>query len=237
MLASVGVLLCAPQVVFAKDPVEKTDLCIDESGNLGATAPFVVGALLTANAARHLRQFAAIRKETGYRRTLRYGSSDERKRPYARKLLEYFFAEKDLRFCAYALTSARNADLPSNPKVREIAYHDLYRKLLSQCANKNGSLSLNLKWRTKTGEDKFLHDYLRQNFTKISELKVVRAYQNDLMQFADLLTGCVAAEETHPDCEIKRSLVQSLKEKLSVTSLWRNSLIQHGKFSISVMEK
>ncbi len=237
MLASVGVLLCAPRVVFAKDPAGKIDLCIDESGNLGITEPFVVGALVTANVDQHLRQFSIIRKETGYRLTLRYGSGDEHKGPYAQKLLEYFFGEKDLRFCAYALASAKNADLPPNPKIKEIAYHDLYRKLLFQCANKNKNLSLNLKQRTKTGGDRFLHDYLRQNFTNIVELKVVRAYQNDLMQFADLLTGCVAADKTQPICKVKQRLVESLKKNLSVKSLWENSLIKNNKFSVSLMEK
>jgi uncharacterized protein DUF3800 len=237
MLASVGVLLCTPQVVFARDPAGKTDICIDESGNLGTAAPFVVGALLTANPDQHLRQFSTIRKETGYCLTLRYGSSDEHKGPYAKKLLEYFFAKNDLRFCAFALSSAKNHGLPTNPKIKEITYHDLYRKLLVQCVKKDDNLSLNLKRRTKTGEDRFLHDYLRHNFARIVELNIVRAYQNDLMQFADLLTGCVAAEKTQPDCEIKQTLVESLEKNLSVKSLWDNSLAQHTKFSISLMEK
>jgi uncharacterized protein DUF3800 len=237
MLASVGAFLCLPRVAFPKDPGGKIALCIDESGTLGAEEPFVVGALFTANAEQHLEQFYLLRKETSYRLTLRYGSSDMHKVPYAQKLLDYFFAQNDLRFCALALPTARNVRVPSNPKIKEETYHDLYRKLLIQCAKRHENLSLHLKLRTTTGEDRFLHDYLRQKFNQIAELKIVRPYESDLIQFADLLTGCIAADKTHPDCQIKRSLVESLKKHLSVKSLWEPSLNQHSKFTVSLMEK
>ena len=236
MLASLGVLLVAPRVILAKRPVEKTNLYIDESGNFGSAEPFVLGALLTTNPDRHFKQFSSIRTKNKYRLTLRYGSNDEHKLPYARQLLEYFFAEKDLRFCAYACTSAKNAAWPTDPKIKEITYHDLYGKLLGRCATKNENLSLTLKQRTTTGEDQFLYDYLKKKFIRIDALQVVRAHQNDLMQFADLLTGCIAADKTRPKDQTKQSVLKSLKEKLSFSSLWENSLINHDKFSVALVE-
>jgi hypothetical protein len=75
---------------------------------------------------------------------------------------------------------------------------------------------------------------LKQKVTKISELNVLRAYQNDLMQFADLLVGSVAGE---PNCALKQSLIKTLKQNLSVKSLSENSLINHRKFSVMWIEK
>jgi len=234
MLISLGAVLLAPRGAFTKGPQEKTNIYIDESGHFGSRGLFVIGALVTTNTEQHLRRFLSIRDKNSYRLTLRYVSSDKHKVPYARELLDYFFAERDLRFCAYALKPDKSAEWQWDPKVKEIEYHGLYRKLLVQCTSKNADLSLNLKQRTTTGEDQFLYDYLKQKFTKISGLNVLRAYQNDLMQFADLLVGSVAGE---PDCAVKQSLIKTLKQNLSVKSLSENSLINHRKFSVMWVEK
>jgi len=230
-----GALLVTPRIISAARSEEKWTVYIDESGNLGQ-GPFVVGALVMANPDRHLEQFSAVRKQLKYRLTLRYGSSDKHKLSYARRLVEYFFREQDLRFCAYALAEAKNNAWPRDPKIREIAYHDLYRSLLDRCAGKHQKLSLNLKQRTTTGEDRFLHDYLKTKFARIDKINVLRAYQNDLIQFADLLAGSIAADKTQPDDETKRTLLNDLRNHLSVNSLWENSLAKNNKFCVTVIE-
>jgi hypothetical protein len=235
MLISLGAMLVAPRGAFTKAPQEKINIYIDESGHFGSRGRFVIGALVAPNGEQHLRRLLSMRDKSNYRLSLRYNSSDKHKVPYAQQLLDYFFAERDLRFCAYALTPDKSAEWQWDPKVKEIEYHGLYRKLLVQCTNKNADLSLNLKQRTTTGEDQFLYDYLKQKFTKMSELNVLKAYQNDFMQFADLLVGSVAAGESA--CAAKQTLIEILKANLSVKSFLESSLINHRKFSVMWVEK
>jgi len=152
-------------------------------------------------------------------------------------LLEYFFGQTDLRFAAYAFTSVKNIDWPNDPVIGEIRYHDVYHKLVIENVRRDQNLVITLKLRTTTGEDKHLHSYLHKELRRLVAIRVVRGYENDLTQFADLLVGCIYGDMLRPESHIKLNLIRELKARLSVQSLWDKSLSKRGGFRVTVVDR
>ncbi len=95
-------------------------------------------------------------------------------------------------------------------------------------------MSLNLEKRTTTGEDRFLHNFLRQELGKETEIKLLRSKNDDLLQFVDFLTGCVYAEMRQPKNIVKQELLGKLRVKLGVQNLLDASSKYNGRFKIII---
>jgi len=234
MIASIGILTVAPEIILGQERRNSTTIFVEESGILATEKPFVVGALLMTDPQRHLKHLAAIRDEQGYYLTLRYGSNDEHKLPYARRVLEYFLADNDLAFSAVECSAQTNGSVKSDSDIKRNFYQHLYQRLLDRCSSKNRNLSLGLRQRTKNGSDRFLHAFLKERFATIDDIRTVRAHLNDLMQVADLLVGCVWGEK-NKHCEVKEYVIEILRHALSVENVWSELGMNHPKFKVMVM--
>lgn len=69
-------------------------------------SPLVIGLLIVQRREAHLTALAAIRSKTGYKRQVRYRSTDEYKVGCAREFVRYFAQTPDLRFVAKVVRSS-----------------------------------------------------------------------------------------------------------------------------------
>ncbi len=220
-----GIPLLSPETASAvnADGTRGADLHLycDESGILGTDVLFVLGMVVTTDSTRHESFIARRRQDHRFATQLQYNSTDRFKRPFAEDLINYFFDEPDLRFVAHAITEGAVADLRSHGLSLEQVYHHYYETLISNCTPSEVSKTLNLEIRNSIGDDRALRRYLRENVINLSRINVVGSSSNDLLQLADLFTGCVYGD-AHIDSlrnRVKREVLSLLKARLNVANL------------------
>jgi hypothetical protein len=218
-------------------PAADLHLYCDESGILGDDVVFVLGMLVTTDSARHESSISRMRENDRFATQLRYSSTDRFKRPFAADLIRYFFSEPDLQFCAYIITDTSLADLRKRGYSLEQAYHFCYEMLISNCTAPDAAKTLNLEIRNSIGDDEALRRYLRQNVIKLSRINVVGSSSCNLLQIADLFTGCIYGD-LHRDTlrsSVKIEVLNLLKAQLNVDSLLDVRLSNtRGRFRVFV---
>jgi hypothetical protein len=211
----------ATQADGSSSPRADLHLYCDESGILGNDVVFVLGMLVTTDSARHESSISRMRENDRFATQLRYSSTDRFKRPFAKDLINYFFSEPDLQFCAYIIMDTSLADLRKRGYSLEQAYHLCYEMLISNCTVPEVPKTLNLEIRNSIGHDEALRRYLRQNVINLSRINVVGSSSCNLLQIADLFTGCIYGD-IHRDSlrsSVKLGVLSLLRAQLNVDSL------------------
>jgi hypothetical protein len=211
----------ATQAHGSSSPGADLHLYCDESGILGDDVVFVLGMLVTTDSARHESSIARMRENDRFATQLRYSSTDRFKRPFAADLINYFFSEPDLQFCAYIIMDTSLADLRKRGYSLEQAYHFCYEMLISNCTAPEAAKTLNLEIRNSIGDDQALRRYLRENVIHLSRINVVGSSSCNLLQIADLFTGCIYGD-LHRDTlrsSVKIEVLSLLRAQLNVDSL------------------
>ena len=196
-------------------------LYCDESGILGSDALFVLGMLVTTDSARHETSISRIRQDHNFATQLRYSSTDRFKQPFARDLINYFFSEPDLQFCAYVVTDEAVAYLRNHGYSLEQVYHFYYEALIADCTAPELAKTLNLEIRNSIGDDGALRRHLRENVSNLSRINVAGSSSSDLLQIADLFTGSIYGD-AHRDSlrsSVKLEVLSLLRAQLHVDSL------------------
>jgi hypothetical protein len=196
-------------------------LYCDESGILGKDALFVLGMLVTTDSARHESFIRRLREDLRFATQLRYSSTDRFKEPFARDLINYFFSEPDLRFCAYVITDTAVAGLRKQGCTLEQVYHLYYELLISNCTAAEAAKTLNLEIRNSIGDDGALRRYLRENVINLSRINIIGSASSDLLQIADLFTGSIYGDVYRDTLRssVKLKVLDLLRAQLNVDSL------------------
>ncbi len=227
----------AAQARGSSSPGTDLHLYCDESGILGEGVVFVLGMLVTTDSARHESSIGRMRESDRFATQLRYSSTDRFKRPFAGDLINYFFSEPDLQFCAYIIIDTSLADLRKHGYSLEQAYHFCYEMLISNGTPPEPAKTLNLEIRNSIGDDQALRRYLRENVVHLSRINVVGSSSCNLLQIADLFTGCIYGD-LHRDTlrsSVKLDVLSLLKAQLNVNSLLDVRLSDpHARFRVLV---
>jgi len=220
------------------EPGADLHLYCDESGILGHDVVFVLGMLMTTDSARHESFIDRLRQDHSFATQLRYSSTDRFKRAFAEDLISYFLAEPDLQFCAYVITDKAIAYLRNNGYSLEQVYHFYYETLLSSFTAPDVAKILNLEIRNSIGDDRTLRRYLRENVINLSRINLVGSSSNDLLQVADLFTGCIYGD-AHRDSlrsSVKLEVLSLLRARLNVDTLLADTLGDaRGPFRVFVV--
>lgn len=202
-------------------PGDDLHLYCDESGILGSDVLFVLGMLVTTDSARHESSISRMRQDHNFATQLRYSSTDRFKQPFASDLINYFFSEPDLQFCAYVVTDEAVAYLRNHGYSLEQVYHFYYEALIADCTAPELAKTLNLEIRNSIGDDGALRRHLRENVANLSRINVVGSSSSDLLQIADLFTGSIYGD-AHRDSlrsGVKLEVLSLLRAQLHVDSL------------------
>ena len=210
-------------------------LFAQESGKFGGDEPLCLGLLLVRDLEKHQGFIKKLRDRLHFRTRLVYRSTDKFKLAFASGMLRYFFRDPGLRFAA-RLINKQQAWSTTSKVVRESEYHYHYKKLITDSVYKQ-SFSLKLSKHFRTGEDRFLHQYLQTEISNIKSLLVEHVQRDDFLQFANLLTGsiCADARGSASENQTKARLRADLRSRLGVSSLLDQSLSARAKFRVRVM--
>lgn len=194
----------------------------DESGKFGFDKYFVLGLLLTNNPQRHEKYVEKMRKRHNFWTELRYCSTDKFKLPFVKDLIQYFFEEPDMRFIARLVSDENMPPVEKSKRILKRVYYLHYKKLIQDGISASERKVLHLEKRTKTGEHRLLNEYLIKNVNRVHQIEIIKSYKNknNLIQFADVLTGSIFGDATGVDNSVKVDLIDILKKKLKVDKLY-----------------
>lgn len=224
---------------FSHGPAGTLHLFMDESGAWDEAELFVVGLLATTDPVGQRLAVNGIKSAHGFIRELHYGSTDRFKVPVALDLFDHLLADgSDLSFAAAAMQPDRRA--------HGVMRWQIYRELLSS-VNGNPTPEVTLEQRTVDG---LSDDMLAQMIAGFGSGFVVReipAGAENLLQVADLLTGCVYGDfmrrrlgRSTPNGQrtrnsVKDEIIDELKRRLGVRSLVHPSLAERDDFRVRVL--
>ena len=191
-----------------------------ESGNYGKKGIFILGFLIVgADSSVYEDQLVVLRNTYNYRTRLTYNSNDQYKFYFTRNVINYFLSSAALSFAALAITFNDNIQVP--PRQFYQGKRDAYVHLLSLAGLDNTSASVvQVKSQSPFGPSQLYNN----DFSTVTNgiaLQAVNTLNNNLLQTAGLLTGCIRLDvlgNVKPS-SVKYKLTQHLKESLSVASL------------------
>lgn len=184
-------------------------LYADESGTPGTGDPYVIGVLSTADPERHRIAIADLRRAHGYRRELRYASTDRLKVPFARDLIRHFVEDDDLRLVA------KWGGGPAAAPGRTAA--DAYADVLAEVDGR-GARSTTLRIEPRPGRAG-LPASVESAARAPTRVRTADLERDDLAQLTGFLVGSVYGDLTGTRDRVKRELIRALRTGLGVRSL------------------
>ena len=189
----------------------------DESGSFKNGDWMVVGALYLSQPDRARDALKLLRKRTGRLTELRYSTSDKYQLSFALAVLAWFFDTADAEYRCIA-KSGDEFDLGYykgrirglNPDT--LAYNFTYRELLAHnLPPEPHRLIAKVDERSRHRFDNLL-DYLKAEIPTIVWIGEADSKSDDLLQVADLLTGCVRGDLVNQTEPVRRALTSRFLE-------------------------
>ncbi len=168
---------------------------IAESGMLAYDDFFYLGGIyVTSNTAKWERKIKQIRAKYGYKFRLSFASADRYKLPFAKDLIDWFFAQNELLFLSGRFTSKYTTGIKNSASNWTILEEkcDCY-KVLTALQTTSGNCSVKAKMVSAYGPSPFFKDAFHKK-TGLS-YEEVDTRSSQLLQLADLILGCIAAAE------------------------------------------
>lgn len=172
--------------------------------------------LLTDSADRLNAEIERLRRETGYRREIRYSSTDEARIPFGCALIDYFVEEQGLRFRA-VIVSDQLGTWPRGAAERDARYFARYRDMLERDIQNLGSARIGLPPR-RNRRNELLQNALLP-MAGGPEVERSGPTPSNIAQLAGLLAGCIRAERIGVVTQSRKTLLGYLRERLGASDL------------------
>jgi len=179
----------------------------DESGGFKNKPYFLLGIIQTYDPSTHDAVIESLRQKHQYPRQFEYKKTDRLKIALCRDVIDYFVACEDLRYqalliptAAYDLRLYRTAGERSARTPEIVSNNYRYKQIIRNNTSEQNELVIILDGRT-TARDDNLPAYLQREIPNIKNVQLVNSQKHNLVQLADLLTGCIYGDVTkngHP---------------------------------------
>lgn len=204
----------------------------DESGTFKAHPCFVIGLVITSAHEALEQRIEELRQERRYQgREFKYEKTDKLKIPFCKALIDLFMSDKSMEFRCI-VKSRQDHDLGYYKKVKgptqnmspaDLAYNYTYNQVLRNNLKDWFVLIMDRRDLSKRNN---LYSYLMSEVFYLQDVQPHDSRAFNLLQLADLLTGCVYGDCTDVQNRVKREIIDYLKRalgvrKLSVRTPWR----------------
>jgi hypothetical protein len=210
----------------------------DESGGFKNEPYFLLGIVQTYEPQVHDAAIESLRQKHQYPRQFEYKKTDRLKAALCRDVIDYFIACRDLEFQALLISMAdydlRRYQAAGERSARSpavVSYNYRYKQIIRNNASERDDLVIILDGRTIARGDN-LPLYLRREIPNVRDVQLVNSRQHNLVQLADLLTGCIYGELTNSTHPVKRSIIEHLRMRLGVQRLHETPLRLQRKFRV-----
>ncbi|HFA50936.1 MAG TPA: hypothetical protein ENJ95_18150 [Bacteroidetes bacterium] len=184
----------------------------------GEDKVFVLGFLIVESPVeKHEKDLAQIRSTYNYRTQLTYRSSDRFKVPFAKAALEYFMKTDGLVFVSQIISTKKGHKTPSSYQQQKDKI-EAYKNLFGDSDNAKTIGEVLVKNQTPFGPSSSYQAAFKASTN--AKLVAMNPVQSNLLQLADLLTGCVRGDKVK---EVKNpsklAVIQQLKSGLGTGSI------------------
>jgi len=172
-----------------------------------------------------------LRTQYHFRTRLRR-STNKFQLDFAKKLLDYFFKEPDLRFAARVLTE-RTAQNETQSYRNEL-YKFHYKQFLRDNFPTGKGVVITLIKTSRFAADRVLQE-LRSEISLVEQINVVSVSSNDILQMTGFIARYVCGEAPNPAAlsnHTKVEILHDLRSRLGVATLLDPSLSRKRKFRI-----
>jgi hypothetical protein len=188
----------------------------DESGSFDKGDWQVIGLLFVADPAQCRIELAAMRAnyDVPPGRELKYSDTDVVTLPYGLAVIDWFLKRPGVSFAFIAksgnehdLSKYRTAGFGLRPE--QLAYNYTYKQVLKNNLPGDDRVLVTVDQQTRTKNDNLL-TYLKRDLPTVRDVVDGDSKSDDLLQVADLLTGCMYGNLTQTKQGRKRSLSDTL---------------------------
>lgn len=123
---------------------------------------------------------------------LKWSALSKSRYPFYNELIDYFFSNSSLEFRAIIVDKSQ-----INHEAFQQSHDDFYDKMYYQLLNKkihpeyNYNVYLDIKDSYSYKKAKSLKQYLERDYQNIRNLQVIKSFESELMQLADVLIGAL----------------------------------------------
>ena len=210
----------------------------DESGGFKGKPYFLLGIIQTYDPRTHDAVIESLRQKHQYPRQFEYKKTDRLKIALCRDVIDYFVACEDLQYqalliptAAYDLRRYRTAGERSARTPEIASYNYRYKQIIRNNTAERNDLVITLDERTRAKNDN-LPAYLQREIPNITKVHLVNSQKHNLVQLADLLTGCIYGDLTNNTHPVKQSIIEHLRGRLGIQRLHQGSRRLRRKFRV-----
>lgn len=123
---------------------------------------------------------------------MKWSALSKSRYPFYNELIDYFFSNSSLEFRAIVVNKSQ-----MNHEAFNQSHADFYDKMYYQLLNKkihpehNYNIYMDIKDSYSYQKAKNLKSYLERDYRNIRNLQVIKSYESELMQLADILIGAL----------------------------------------------
>jgi len=140
----------------------------------------------------HSRNIRALKLKHFFKGEMKWSAISKSQYPFYKELIEYFFAT-DLQFRAIVIDKSKLKHEEFNQ-----SHDEFYDKMYYQLVNKkiyqenNYNIYLDIKDTHSFEKAASLKIFLNRNYVSVRNLQIIRSYESELMQLADVIMGALA---------------------------------------------
>lgn len=209
------------------------DLIFDQSGTYGDWS--AIGVLSGSDLARATEKIKKLRKVTGFKCNLSYSSRNRWKSQYAKKLIDYWVDESDIKIDVVVI-SGRTVDNKQEKPLEKLSRYVESVSRLIDISKRNGNRYRLVSQRhfSEERQRKYEQMLTKRNKT-IKSFCNISENQSDLLQLLDLVVGSANVSQGTMTLEnpMKKELLKYLELKLKTKSL--ATPLRHPRCSVTIM--
>lgn len=211
----------------------------DESGN-SCVAYFSIGLLIVDPGYNRIfeEEINKIKQKENYHFEVSYKKTTEARVKFYKKLIEYFFSKKELKFCATIVEcKLYDFDRYSGKSITkdDLSYRVLYQNTVKYNVKKEirdqSKVVLIVDRKDKTRPQDF-RKYLMRQIPQLVDMQEVDSRNHNLIQLTDLLLGTINGSLNNVQNRSKRNLIREIQQRLDITNYREKNWYTKEKFDL-----
>lgn len=139
----------------------------------------------------HSKNIRSLKEKYFFKGEMKWSTLSKSQYPFYNEIIEYFFAT-DLQFRAIVIDKSQIRNQDFNQSHNDFYDKMYYQLLIKKISSENNyNIYLDIKDTRSYEKAKRLKAFLNMNYVSVRNLQIIRSYESELMQLADVLMGAI----------------------------------------------
>ncbi|TDM40254.1 DUF3800 domain-containing protein [Macrococcoides goetzii] len=206
----------------------------------------VIGGIITPQYSRFdiYQDIRQIKIKHGLKKDfeIKWTKISKSKLDFYKELIEYFFENELLEFRGVILPNKRKLDHNRFNQTHDEFYYKMYFYTVMPFMNGNDDINVYMDIKDTNGGNKIkklkeiINNASYAKVTNLNNIQLVRSHENEILQLADLLIGCLSYANRYFKTENPKQEIVDLVAEKSGVDLRRKTPINLTKFNLLVLD-